>query len=127
MNDGYGLILSQLGHTWILDLDGTLVKHNGYLIDGHDTMLPGAREFLRNIPEKDMIVVLTSRKETFRAETETFLTEQGVRYDHIIFGAPYGERILINDDKPSGLKTGYCINTDRDCWCGLTVEEDGRL
>ena len=127
MNDGYGLVLSQLGHTWILDLDGTLVKHNGYLIDGHDTMLPEAREFLRNIPEKDMIVILTSRKETFQDVTETFLAEQGVHYDHIIFGAPYGERILINDDKPSGLRTGYCINAERDCWCGLTVKEDGSL
>lgn len=127
MNNGYDLVLSQLGHTWILDLDGTLVKHNGYLIDSHDTMLPGAREFLQNIPEKDMIVILTSRKETYRDMTETFLAEQGIRYDNIIFGAPYGERILINDDKPSGLKAGYCINTDRDHWCGLAVEEEDSL
>lgn len=124
MNDRYELILSQLGHTWILDLDGTLVKHNGYLTDGHDTLLPGVREFLQSISEKDMIVILTSRKETFRDMTETFLAEQGVRYDHIIFDVPYGERILINDDKPSGLKSGYCINTDRDRWCGLAVGED---
>lgn len=127
MNDGYRLILSSLGHTWVLDLDGTLVKHNGYLTDGRDTMLPGAQAFLQSIPEKDMIVILTSRKETFRDVTETFLAEQGVRYDHIIFGAPYGERVLINDDKPSGLKTGCCINTERDRWCGLVVKEDGSL
>ena len=25
------LTLSPLGHTWILDLDGTIVKHDGYL------------------------------------------------------------------------------------------------
>lgn len=24
------IVISQLGHTWILDLDGTIVKHNGY-------------------------------------------------------------------------------------------------
>ena len=35
------LLLSTLGHTWIFDLDGTIVKHNGYLIDGKDTLLPG--------------------------------------------------------------------------------------
>lgn len=39
------IVLSPLPKTWILDLDGTLVKHNGYKLDGHDTLLPGAREF----------------------------------------------------------------------------------
>ena len=58
MND---LILSALGHTWILDLDGTVVKHNGYKIDGTDTFLDGAETFLRNIPQKDMVIFLTSR------------------------------------------------------------------
>lgn len=33
------LTLSTLPKTWIFDLDGTLVKHNGYKIDGHDTLL----------------------------------------------------------------------------------------
>ena len=40
--------LSPLGKTWILDIDGTIVKHNGYKIDGHDTLLLGAKEFLQN-------------------------------------------------------------------------------
>ena len=48
--------LSRLGHTWIFDLDGTIVKHNGYKIDGYDTLLDGAKEFLEQIPEKDMII-----------------------------------------------------------------------
>lgn len=39
------LILSTLAHTWILDLDGTIVKHNGYKLDGTDTLLEGAKEF----------------------------------------------------------------------------------
>ena len=53
--------LSTLGHTWILDLDGTIVKHNGYKIDGEDSFLPEAKEFLCGIPEKDMIIFVTSR------------------------------------------------------------------
>lgn len=53
--------VSPLGKTWILDLDGTLVKHNGYKIDGKDTWLEGAKEFLLGIPETDKIVLLTSR------------------------------------------------------------------
>ncbi len=107
------IILSKLGHTWILDLDGTIVKHNGYKIDGSDSFLPGALEFLRKIDENDMIVFLTSRKEEYRDITLKFLKENGVHYDHIIFDAPYGERILINDDKPSGLPMGRSINIIR--------------
>ena len=32
----------------------------------------------------------------------------------IIYELPYGERILINDQKPSGLKTSIAVNTERD-------------
>lgn len=108
------LILSNLGHTWILDLDGTIVKHNGYKIDGEDTFLDGAKEFLNSIPVEDMIIFLTSRTEEYRELTECFLRENGVRYNHIIFGAPFGERILVNDKKKSGLAMAACVNGDRD-------------
>ena len=36
------LVMSTLPKTWILDLDGTLVKHNGYKMDGEDSLLKGA-------------------------------------------------------------------------------------
>ena len=114
------LVLSPLGHTWIVDLDGTILKHNGYKIDGLDSFLPGAKEFIKSIPEKDMVIIITSRTEEYQGITEAFLRENEIRYDHIIFRAPYGERILINDDKPSGLKTGYCVNVVRDH--GITFE-----
>lgn len=121
------LVLSTLGHTWILDLDGTIVKHNGYKIDGEDSFLPGAEEFLRNIPKKDMIVFLTSRTEEFRKITEMFLRKNKVRFDHIIFNAPYGERILINDDKPSGLKMSKSIAVSRNKGLHLSIEENENL
>jgi uncharacterized HAD superfamily protein len=121
------LVLSTLGHTWILDIDGTIVKHNGYKIDGEDSFLPGAEEFLKSIPEKDMVVFLTSRTEEYRKLTEEFLKMNNVRYDHIIFGAPYGERILINDDKPSGLKMGIVINKVRDNTIDFDFEVDEKL
>lgn len=108
------LALSSLGHTWILDLDGTIVKHNGYKIDGHDTFLEGAEQFLNSIPKEDMIIFVTSRKSTYKQDTEKFLIDNNIRYDHIIFEAPYGERILINDDKPSGLKMGHVLEKKRD-------------
>ena len=34
---GKTMTLSTLSKTWIFDLDGTIVKHNGYKIDGYDT------------------------------------------------------------------------------------------
>ena len=108
------LTLSSLGHTWILDLDGTIVKHNGYKTDGYDTFLEGAKEFLDSIPEGDMIIFLTSRKKEYSELTERFLKDNNVRFDHIIYEAPYGERILMNDNKPSGLKMGYAYTQHRD-------------
>ncbi len=110
------LILSQLGHTWILDLDGTIVKHNGYKIDGYDSFLDDAEDFLHNIPDEDMIIFITSRTEEFRKDTEIFLKKNNIRYNYIIFGAPYGERILVNDNKPSGLKMSLAVNNKRDAF-----------
>lgn len=106
--------MSPLGHTWILDLDGTIVKHNGYQTDGYDTFLPGAEKFLRSIPEGDMVLFLTSRTKEYANMTEKFLREHKVRYDLIVYGAPYGERVLVNDAKPSGLRTAVAVNTVRD-------------
>lgn len=108
------LTLSELKHTWIIDIDGTIVKHNGYKTDGRDTFLSGAREFLASIPEDDMIIFMTSRTSDYREKTIAFLDDNGIRYDEIIFDVPYGERILINDRKPSGLDMSVAVNTDRD-------------
>ena len=106
--------LSNLAHTWILDLDGTLVKHNGYLTDGSDTLLDGARDFLDKIPGTDMIILLTARKEDYQESTIRFLEENHIRYDKIIFNVPCGERILVNDRKPSGLACAVALNPERD-------------
>ena len=107
------LVLSPLGHTWVFDVDGTICKHNGYMIDGKDSLLPGVKEFFAQIPEGDMIVFLTSRTDEYRRITVDFLNENGLRYDHIVFNAPYGERIMVNDEKPSGLKCSMSVNFER--------------
>ena len=107
------LTLSPLPHTWILDVDGTLCVHNGHL-QGRDTLLPGVKEFFTQLPEGDMVLLITSRKEEHRAALEDFLHREGIRYDWLICGAPVGERILINDDKPSGLCMAYAVRQQRD-------------
>jgi len=121
------LTLSPLGHTWILDLDGTIVKHNGYKLDGYDTLLDGALSFMQGIPDDDMIVFITSRKTEQKKRTEDFLKENNIRHDHIIYNAPYGERVLINDSKPSGLKTAVAVNVKRDMFSGIHIEVDESL
>lgn len=118
------LVLSSLGHTWILDLDGTIVKHNGYKDDGFDSFLDGAKEFLDSIPKGDMVIFLTSRKETERERTERFLAKNKVRYDHMIFGIPYGERVLMNDRKPSGLEMSIALSRERDVFENLEIVID---
>ena len=121
------LEMSSLPKTWILDLDGTLVKHNGYKIDGKDSLLPGAKELLSQIRDEDYVIIVTSRKLEYEEITEQFLQDNNIRYNHIIFEAPYGERILINDNKPSGLKMAYAIDLDRDDVKPIQIKENPDL
>ena len=120
------LTLSALPHTWILDADGTICVHNGHK-HGGDRLLPGVKDFFAKIPTGDMIIIITSRKESERAALESFLKKNSLRYDYIICDAPMGERILINDKKPSGLKTAYAINLDRDVGIGMDIAMDSSL
>ena len=121
------LVLSNLGHTWILDLDGTVVKHNGYKLDGKDTLLPGAKEFLQSIPDDDMVIFVTSRCKDLSSMTEDFLKNNDISYHYIIYDAPYGERILINDNKPSGLKMSYAVSYCRDKFPDMEIDIDDEL
>lgn len=106
--------LSTLPKTWIFDLDGTLLKHNGYKIDGKDSLLPGVKEYISGIPEEDKIIIITSRSEEDKELTLCFLDENQIRYDEILFQMPVGERIIVNDRKPSGLNMAVALNVERD-------------
>lgn len=113
---GKKIILSTLPKTWVFDLDGTLLKHNGYKLDGTDTVLFGVKEYLETIPKEDRIVIFTSRTEEYRQMTLDFLHEHQIRYDEILFNMPMGERIIVNDRKPSGLDMAVALNVDRDAF-----------
>lgn len=121
------LSISCLAHTWLIDLDGTILKHNGYKIDGYDSLLEGAREFLSSIPSDDKIIFLTARTEKYRQLTINFLNENDLKFDHIIFDLPFGERILINDKKTSGLNTAIAVNTERDKFCTTKFNIDQKI
>ena len=109
--------MSVLPKTWIFDLDGTIVEHNGYLY-GEDKLLSGVKEFWEQIPETDYVLILTSRKIEEKYKTEKFLNNNNIRFNQIIYDMPMGERILINDDKPSGLPMAYSVRQERNA--GLT-------
>jgi len=114
LNDsGAALRLSGLPHTWLIDLDGTVLKHNGQR-QGGDELLPGVPAFWAAIPKSDFIILLTARGEAERSATLGFLEAAGLRFDQAIFGLPFGERILINDAKPTGLTTALAISVVRD-------------
>lgn len=108
------LELSTLAKTWILDIDGTLVKHNGYKIDGHDTLLDGVKEFFETLSSDDKVVLLTARKEEYLPALKDFLAKNNIHYDYLLTDMPMGERILVNDRKPSGLDMAFAINKKRD-------------
>ena len=117
------LHLSNLPKTWLIDLDGTIVKHNGYK-EGGDKLLEGVKEFFENVSEQDVVIILTSREAKYKDETINFLKTNKIRFDHIIFDLPYGERILINDMKESGMLTAHAINKKRDEPLDISVEVD---
>ncbi len=109
--------LSPLSHTWLIDIDGTILKHNGHKFNG-DQLLPSVKSFWEKIPPEDAVILLSSRKENEKEATLNFLRLHNLRFNHAIFDLPMGERCLINDKKPSGLNTALAINIDRDY--GLT-------
>ena len=90
----------------------TFHKHNGYL-EGDDELLPGIIELWSKMSKDDTIIILTAREKKYKDSTIQFLKKNNLRFNHIIFDLPYGERILFNDKKPNGLKTAISINVER--------------
>ncbi|MEL7037842.1 MAG: hypothetical protein AAFO04_19835 [Cyanobacteria bacterium J06592_8] len=107
------LVLSCLPKTWLIDIDGVILKHNGYKQEG-DILLPGVQKFWDQISPEDFIILLTARPEEMREATLSLLNRHGLRYNMAVFGVPTGERICINDKKASGLLTSYAVNLSRD-------------
>ena len=105
--------LSTLSKTWIFDLDGTLVEHNGY--KSTERLLPGVIEFFRdNIKDGDVVVLMTARTETQALSAAKVLKDNNLKYDLLISDLPHGERMIFNDKKGSGLETCHSINLNRD-------------
>ena len=117
------LPLSKLAHTWIIDLDGTVLRHNGHILGG-DLLLPGVKRFWDQLPKNDIVVLMSAREEGYRDLTLDYLRHAGLRFDYALFGMPKGERIVINDSKPLGLRTAIGVNLVRDSGLeGIQLQE----
>jgi hypothetical protein len=100
--------------TWFIDLDGTVIEHN--LVNSamyKDRLLPGVKELWESFGKKDRIILVTSRPKYLKKHTKKFLNKHGIWFDKIIFKLPRGERIIINDIKPSGAETALAWNVER--------------
>lgn len=105
--------LSTLSKTWIFDLDGTLVEHNGY--KNTERILPGVVDFFaNNIKDEDVVVLMTARTKPQALSAIKVLKDNDLKYDLLISELPHGERIIFNDKKSSGLETCHSINLNRD-------------
>ena len=91
--------------TLFIDIDGCLIKHKGNLskqILEEPEVLPGVIEKLNQWEgEGHKIILTTGRKESMRKATEKQLSKVGIFYDQLIMGINRGERIIINDSKPT--------------------------
>ena len=103
---------TNLGHTWIVDVDGTIFQVNQPPYE-NDKLLPGVKEMWAQIPKDDMIVIMTARPKDIQEQTLQFIRDNGLRYDLAIFGVHHGERIVVNDNKPGGLQTAIAWNVKR--------------
>ena len=79
-----------------------------------------SKQFIKNIPKCDKIVLTTARANHHKDHTIRVLEYVGIKYDQIIFDISAGARILVNDIKPKGavknnheIKTAFAINLKR--------------
>lgn len=104
--------------TIILDIDGTILKHQGQGATVQWNLpcskLPGCTEFFDQAErEGACIILVTARKESHRQWTEDELRKCGVFWDHLIMGVPHGERVIINDAKADDAPSARAIVVKR--------------
>ena len=103
------------GKTWFFDLDGTLVRHNGFKDQIGEQLLPGVTEFMQQyVRDKDCVILTTGRTAEQAEMAKEILRQNNIRFDLCITNLPYGSRTVVNDIKPSGMLTAFSINVVRD-------------
>lgn len=99
--------------TYIFDLDGTILQYNLIFTEDRDELLPGVKKLWDSFDPQDMIILTTARPSEYKEKTIQFLNDNHIRFNHIIFDLPRGERVLVNDKKPDVDVTAIAINVER--------------
>lgn len=106
---------TELGKTYFLDIDGTLVTHNGHLNGNEISLIPESLEFLQQVSSNDLVCLTTARHADEVAQVLDLVINalpSGTEVK-VLADLPKGERILVNDRKPSGLCMAYALSPDR--------------
>jgi len=118
--------------TIFCDIDGTILYHHCEGLDGQvlreTKMLEGTIEKLREWDAAGHnIILVTGRRESLRGATVFELNKLGLYFDKLIMGIGGGDRILINDRKPTGRNTAYSYNLNRNSGIkNIDIEESVR-
>ena len=106
--------------TIICDIDGVIFRHPLSITEIKDIspcndILPGVLGKFQEWNHKGYhILLVTGRPESLRETTEKQLNEAGLFYNQLIMSLPRGERVIINDAKPtSNKKTTRSITVKR--------------
>jgi hypothetical protein len=104
--------------TIICDIDGCILEHLGDLtkinLENPNLLLGAKEKFIEWNMKSYKIILLTGRPESMREITNKQLQSFGLFWDILIMGATRGERILINDIKPTSTNnTATAINLKR--------------
>lgn len=93
---------TQHAATILVDLDGTLIRHQPHPWDFPMEVLPGVKEQMADWWSRGChVIIVTGRPETARNVTVEGLERCGIRnYHQLIMGATSGLRFTINDLKP---------------------------
>ena len=124
--------MSKRPKTIICDIDGTIFHHHCEGLDGQvlkeTKILEGTiKKFREWDAAGHNIILITGRRESLRSLTVSELNKFGLYFDDLIMGVGGGDRILVNDRKPSGRDTAYSYNLDRNSGIkNLDIEEHVR-
>ena len=81
------------------------------------------------MPDQDFIIFKTSRSQNFSKLCEESVKKiLCLKQEYtIIYDLTHGERLLINDKKPSGLNTAIATSTQRDIFPLINIKIDDNI
>lgn len=113
--------------TYFFDIDGTLIEHVGSMSNQlcvvSSPKIKQIQRYFEHLYELDAkIIICTGRKESEKESIRGLLKTLNLQYDEIITGCPRGPRIIVNDNKFSGLPTVGAIGFPRNSYSWLDIK-----